>query len=526
MGHEEHGALILRKRLDQHLFRGEIQMVGGLVEHEEVWRIIEQLRHHQPRLFAPRQHAAFLLDVVARKTEATRERAQRALTRLREGRLQLLEHAEFAVQHFHGVLGEIAHLHRAAHGHCAGVGTGRANHQFQQGGLARAIDPHHAPALLAAHQKVEPFIDHAVAIALVDVLQRDHILAGAGRWREFEGHGLAALGRLHALDLVEFFHAALDLRRMGGARLEALDELDLLGEHGLLALELRQLLLLVLRALGLIEFIIARIGIERAAVDLHHFGDDAVHEGAIMGGHEQGALVAAQEVFQPDQAFQIQMVARLVEQHAVRAHEQDAGEGHAHLPAARKRAHVAVHHLFGEAQARQHLAGAAFQRIAAQLLEAPLRLAIKLDDLVHIVGLVGVAHGGLQLAQARGDFAHRACAVHHLGGGAAAGHFTDILAEIADGDAPIDAHLTLIRQLLAGDHAEQCGLARAVGADETDLLAPLKGGGGLDEENLMAVLLGNVVEADHERVGPWAKGRGPAPLRHVAPARKGALTAS
>ena len=39
------------------------------------------------------------------------------------------------------------------------------------------------------------------------------------------------------------------------------------------------------------------------------------------------------------------MVARLVEQHGVGAHEQDAGQRHAHLPAARKLADVAVHHL-------------------------------------------------------------------------------------------------------------------------------------------------------------------------------------
>jgi hypothetical protein len=70
------------------------------------------------------------------------------------------------------------------------------------------------------------------------------------------------------------------------------------------------------------------------------------------------------------------MVARLVEQHDVGAHQQDAGQRHAHLPAARERADIAVHHLLAEAQAGQHLARPAFQRIAVELLEAALHLAI------------------------------------------------------------------------------------------------------------------------------------------------------
>ena len=93
--------------------------------------------------------------------------------------------------------------------------------------------------------------------------------------------------------------------------------------------------------------------------------------------------------------------------------------------------------------------------------------------------------------------ADRTGAVHHLGYRAAARHLADILAEIADGDAAIDRHLALVGQLLAGDHPEQRGLAGAIGADEPDLLALLERRGGLDEEDLMAVLLGDVVETDH-----------------------------
>jgi hypothetical protein len=87
----------------------------------------------------------------------------------------------------------------------------------------------------------------------------------------------------------------------------------------------------------------------------------------------------------------------------------------------------------------------------------------------------GIGHRGLQ-RQLGGDRAHRPGAVHHLGHRAAARHLADILAEIADGDAAIDRDLALVGRLLAGDHAEQRGLAGAVGTDQADLLALLERG--------------------------------------------------
>ena len=103
----------------------------------------------------------------------------------------------------------------------------------------------------------------------------------------------------------------------------------------------------------------------------------------------------------------------------------------------------------------------------------------------------------LELVQLGRDLAHRTGAVHHLGDGAAAGHFADILAEIADGDAAIGRDLALVGQLAAGDHPEQGGLAGAVRPDQADLLALQQRRRGLDEEDLVAVLLGDIVETDH-----------------------------
>src|SRR6185295_19447997 len=145
------------------------------------------------------------------KTEAAGERAQATLAGLREGIFQRLEHRAFAVEQIHGVLGEVAHLDAAADRHRAVVGLGRAGYQLQQRRLAGAIDAHHAPPLPAADHEIEPLIDGAAAITLVDVLQADDILARARRRQEFERHRLASLRRLDALDLVELLDPALHL---------------------------------------------------------------------------------------------------------------------------------------------------------------------------------------------------------------------------------------------------------------------------------------------------------------------------
>ena len=288
---------------------------------------------------------------------------------------------------------------------------------------------------------------------------------------------------------------------MRGARLEALDEGDFLGQHRLLALELRLLLLVGERALLFVEFVVAGVAGQRAGVDLDDLVDDAVHELAIVRGHQQRALEAAQELLEPDQAFDVEMVRRFVEQHHVGPHQQDARQRHAHLPAAGQLADVAVHHLLAERQAGQHLAGAAFQRVAVELLEAVLHLAVALEDLLHLVGLVRIGQRVLELVQLGRDLADRAGAVHHLGDRAAAGHLADVLAEIADGQAAIDRDLALVGRLGALDHPEQGGLAGAVGPDQADLLAAQQRRGGLDVEDLVAVLLGDVVETDHGLTG-------------------------
>ena len=79
----------------------------------------------------------------------------------------------------------------------------------------------------------------------------------------------------------------------------------------------------------------------------------------------------------------------------------------------------------------------------------------------------------------------------------AARHLLDVLAEIADGRLPRDGDLAIVGHFLAHDQAEERGLAGAVGADQADLFTGIQLEGGVDEDQLTAVLLVDVGERDH-----------------------------
>jgi hypothetical protein len=104
------------------------------------------------------------------------------------------------------------------------------------------------------------------------------------------------------------------------------------------------------RALALVEVVVARVGDQVAAVDLDDLADHAVQELAVVRGHHERALERAQPLLEPQDRLEIEVVGRLVEQQRVGLHDQDPREAHAHLPAARERADVAVDLLRREAE--------------------------------------------------------------------------------------------------------------------------------------------------------------------------------
>ena len=281
-------------------------------------------------------------------------------------------------------------------------------------------------------------------------------------------------------------------------RLEAIDEALLLGEHRLLPRIRGFAIGLAHRALALVEIVVAGVDGDLAAVDLADLRDDAVHELAIVRGHQQRAGVRLEEALEPDDRFDVEVIGRLVHQQDVGLAEQHARHRDAHLPAARQRADVAVDPLVVEAEAVQHFARLAFERVAAEVVVFLLHLAEAREDLVHVVAAIRIRHRVLQLFELVMQIADASAAGDRLVEHRAAGHFFDVLAEVADGQLLRHRHFAFVGRFLAGDHAEDGGLAGAVRTDQTGLLSGIELEGRVDEEDLLAVLLADVRERDHE----------------------------
>jgi hypothetical protein len=331
------------------------------------------------------------------------------------------------------------------------------------------------------------------------VLDLGDVLAAARGLTKVELDHLAPTRGFDPLDLLELLHPRLHLRGVARAGLEAGDEGLLLGEHGLLPRELRLLLGREHGPLTLVEVVVAREGRELAAVDLDDLGHEPVHELAVVRGHHDRALEALQELFEPQDRLDVEVVRRLVEEERVGALQEDLRERHAHLPAPRERAHVVVHHVLDEAEAREDLPRARLERVAVELFEAGLRVAVRFENRLHRVGARRVAHRELDRVERVRRVGHLARSGHGLFDHGAARHLAHVLREVPDGRPPVDRHLAAVGEFIPDDHAKDGGLARTVGADEADLLAAKDPHRGFEKENLRAVLLRDLIETNHAR---------------------------
>ena len=127
-----------------------------------------------------------------------------------------------------------------------------------------------------------------------------------------------------------------------------------------------------------------------------------------------------------------------------------------------------------EAEAGEDLPRARLERVAAQLVEAGLRLPEALDELVELVAAGGVGQGVLERVELLGRLGDLAGAGHRLGYDAPPLHLADVLAEVPDGDAAIDGDRPSVRLLLLHDHAKRWSTCRIRSDRQRPTFSPLK----------------------------------------------------
>jgi hypothetical protein len=208
------------------------------------------------------------------------------------------------------------------------LGRGQpAGDQVEQGGLAGAVGPHHAEALVGGEQQVEPTEEQRPrAVAVAGAVELDDLVAEAGR-AEVEVE-LARAGR--------GLGPALDQR--GGRRDPGL---GLAGagrgapsQPGQLAtgqvapgrLGTRGLLLALGPGLE-VGAVAALVHVGVAPVELEDAGGDPVEHMAVVGDEHEPAPVAGQPVLEPGDAVDVEVVGRLVEHQQVEGVHEEAGQG-------------------------------------------------------------------------------------------------------------------------------------------------------------------------------------------------------
>ena len=338
---QEDRAVVIGQQLFEQFQRLDVQVIGRLVEHQYVGRAGKQAGQQQAVALAAGQAldrrvgpcgreqkvAQIALDVFALAADLD-PFAARA-----DGVGQGGFHVE-RIAH----LVKIGHVDLGAHPHHTAVGGELAQDHLQQGRLARAVGTDQADLVAAQDGGGEVAHDDLVAVAFVDAFQLgDDLAAGpAGVNVQLDlALYIAALGmgRAHRLQPLDAGDAA------GTAGLDALPDPDFFLRQDLVEAGVEQRLVLQLVNLGGGEGgEVAGIVAQRAAVEFDDAVGDVVEKGAVVGDQQQRALEILQQLFQPGDRIQIQVVGGLVEQQHIGLGHQRAAQGDALLQPTGERA--------------------------------------------------------------------------------------------------------------------------------------------------------------------------------------------
>ena len=501
MADQHHRALEFVQGHGQGLPGGQVQVVGGLVEQQQVGSLPHDHAQHQPGLFAAAHGAHGLLHHVAAELETPQEVAQvllaQGLAHQGTGGFGFAGQSDHVgqwrvvrPQHVQLLLREVADAQALALSERAAQQGQGAGHGFHEGGFALTVGPENAQALPGLHRAGHVLHDHRVhprvaAVAEAGVAQVEH---GVGQLARFvEGEAEFGIGQ-HRRDLfhaLQGLDAALRLLGFGGLGLEAIDELlevrDLVllaGKGGLLLADL----------LGPHVFetaVVAAVAGEFAVVDVQGDLRYRIQKFAIVADDEQRAFVAFEPAFQPDQGVEVQVVGGFVQHEQVaRAHER-TGQLQPHAPAARKAVDRTLEFVDLEAQSHQQGLGAGGGVVGAGVMQ----------------GGVGVGHG-LTVAAGFGGVhlllcvAQAGVTVDHEGGGGLVrlGHVLRHLGE-APLARPLEVAAVFVQMAL--QQRKQAGFAGTVAADQTDVFAGVDGGVRAVEDDLGAAPQGHVAQGDH-----------------------------
>ena len=450
------------------------------------------------RALAARKLADLRGRLLPREAEAAELGANGALAGTLHQERHVLERRFVAVQLLHLILGEVSDLHLARGVHGAIHRRQLGGEQAREGGLAVAVAAEQRDAVVGVEAQVEALEDRRVVVTDAGEVERDERRAQLVRRREIEAERGVVDELGDGLHLAQHLGAALRLLRGGSAGGVAGDVILQLLALGLLLGTRGGDLRLALGTLALERVVAAGIKRQLAALEVEDVVDDVVEEVALVADEQNGGGIGLQEVLQPQHRLQVEVVGGLVEQQQVGLREQQAGECHAHPPAAGEAVERTVLRFLVEAEAEQDLRRPAGGGVGVDGDQA-------LIDVAEPVGILR----GLAFDQQRGAFG--VGGEHGLErGGEAGGRFLRDIAE--PGTARhLDGSAVGFEQV--GEDTDQRGLAGAVAADQPDAALGRQLGGGAVDDRAAAEAHGDAGDVEHGR-----------PLAGAADTPKGGLS--
>ena len=452
------------------LFKGaqrvDVDVVGGLVEQDDVTLLFQRHGKVQTVALTAGEHADFLFLVGAGEVELGQVGAGVDVAATHAESLGAL--ADDLVDSLFGVevvvtLVDVGHLDGLAHLEVAGVGLLLAHYQAEEGGLAGAVGTDDTHDAVGREHKVEVFKQLLVAERLCQAVGLDDLVAEARAVGDEDFEALLLLFLVFVEQLVVAVETGLTL---------CLTRLGCHAHPFELALEglaaLRGLLLLLGHALGLLvepRAVVALPGYALAAVELEDPAGHVVEEVAVVGDGDDRAGILLQMLLQPVYRLGVEVVGGLVEQQHVGLLQQQAAQGHAAALATAEgvdllvvgRALQGVHRAL---QLRVDVPRVGGVELVLQLglacqqgVEVGVRVAEGLVDLV-ILG----QHVHDRLHTLAHNLDHRLVRVE-----------LRLLLQVAHRVARRKDHLALIRLVKAGNDFQQRRFSRAVETDNANL---------------------------------------------------------
>ena len=200
-----------------------------------------------------------------------------------------------------------------------------------------------------------------------------------------------------------------------------------------------------------------------ALIDMGDVINHFVEEVAVVGNQQQGARIAFQPLFEPDDCVEVQVVGRFVEQQQIRGAHQCLCQIQTHPPATGEIADLTIHLLIGETKTGEQLARPRIGGVTVGAVE----FCVQARQRGAVVGLFGGGKLALHLTQTQ-------VAIKHIIDRQAP-EGVDLLAHMRDAPVSRQQAIARIRMQLAAQQGEQAGFAGTVGADEAGFVAGVQG---------------------------------------------------